>query len=404
MKEQGGIKRTKGTQKSVAFFEKTSWYHRTKTMQEDGTVKYSKLGGFKDAKEAEESYARHEEKFENQQRSFQMNQKPTDDILLKDYLIYWFEEVFSLRIENTTRMIGAYTIYNLLLPSMEYDIKLKYLNVEYLDALLEKVSHICKSAGNQARAYLYMALKEAVIEDRIRNNPVAETKLYHRPKPKIVVLSKENVKRLLNAASMEIWYLETLLGLFCGLRKGEIYGLKFSDFDLKEGTVKITRQLSANFIIEEKSRVKEYSLIEKQPKTPNSYRTLKVPEVILQELQKRRQLIDLWRAQLKEKFIDNDYISCQQNGKPHSLSAFNAALKKMCIGNTVPAITVHGLRHMFATILLERAVPLVKISGLLGHSSIHTTFEYYCEIMDEKEKIIAFMNNEFEVKRTGTEG
>lgn len=198
--------------------------------------------------------------------------------------------------------------------------------------------------------------------------------------------------------------METLLGLFCGLRKGEIYGLKFSDFDMKEGTVKITRQLSANFILEEKSRVKEYSLIEKQPKTPNSYRTLKVPEVILQELEKRRQLIDLWKAQLKEKFIDNDYISCQQNGRSHSLSAFNAALKKMCIGNTVPTITVHGLRHMFATILLERAVPLVKISGLLGHSSIHTTFEYYCEIMDEKEKIIAFMNNEFKVKHTGTEG
>lgn len=163
MRGQGCSESKKSARKSVAFFEKTSWYHRTKMMQEDGTVKYSKLGGFKDAKEAEESYAKHEAEFENQQRSFQMNQKPTDDILLRDYLVYWFEEVFSLRVETTTRMIGAYTIYNLLLPSMEYDIKLKYLNVEYLDALLEKVSHICKSAGNQARAYLSMALKEAVI-------------------------------------------------------------------------------------------------------------------------------------------------------------------------------------------------------------------------------------------------
>ena len=40
-------------------------------------------------------------------------------------------------------------------------------------------------------------------------------------------------------------------------------------------------------------------------------------------------------------------------------------------------------------------VPLVKISALLGHSSVHTTFEYYCDVMDENENILAFMNNVF---------
>lgn len=50
---------------------------------------------------------------------------------------------------------------------------------------------------------------------------------------------------------------------------------------------------------------------------------------------------------------------------------------------------------MFATILIEQGVSLAKISGLLGHSSVNTTFEYYCDVMDENEKIIAFMNNTF---------
>jgi site-specific recombinase XerD len=50
---------------------------------------------------------------------------------------------------------------------------------------------------------------------------------------------------------------------------------------------------------------------------------------------------------------------------------------------------------MYATILTEQGVPLMKVSALLGHSSIHTTFEYYCEIMDEQERIISFMNDSF---------
>ena len=50
---------------------------------------------------------------------------------------------------------------------------------------------------------------------------------------------------------------------------------------------------------------------------------------------------------------------------------------------------------MYATILLEQGVPLVKISALLGHSSVSTTFEYHCDQMDEDETIISFMNDSF---------
>jgi integrase len=96
-----------------------------------------------------------------------------------------------------------------------------------------------------------------------------------------------------------------------------------------------------------------------------------------------------------EAFIDNGYISCRENGLPHGVSSFNLALTKLCARNTLPHLTVHGLRHMYATILLEQGVPLVKISALLGHASVTTTFEYYCDQMDESAKIIGFMNQTF---------
>ena len=115
----------------------------------------------------------------------------------------------------------------------------------------------------------------------------------------------------------------------------------------------------------------------------------------MQEVKKRQRLVESNKEKLQEQYADKDYVSCQENGTLHSMTSINNALTKLCDRNGLPHITVHGLRHMYATILIERQVPLIKISALLGHSSVHTTFEYYCDVMDENEKIIAFMNNTF---------
>lgn len=386
-------------QRSGAFFENNGWYHRTKTLQTDGTVKYGKKGGFADAKEAERSYRQHEAAFKEDYRRFHITSRVDGNISLRDYLLYWFEDVYSERVESTTRMAGAYAIHHLLLPNLEYDIKTKYVNAEYLDSILEKASKASASAGNAARTILYIAMKDAVVEGYIHTNPVAWTKPYRRPKPTVIILGKEKIRVLLRAAKENEWYLEILLGLFCGLRKGEIMGLKFSDFDTEERTLTVNRQIGSELTIPKGNgfKIEKYSLVEKEPKTPNSYRTLRVPDVIMEELEQRRWLVAACKLRMGEQYQDNGYISCQPNGLLHGVTSMNNALSKLCKRNGLPHITVHGLRHMYATILLEQGVPLVKISALLGHGSIHTTFEYYCDTMDENENILAFMNNAFPV-------
>ena len=334
--------------KSVAFFERGSWYHRTKTLKEDGTVKYGKKGGFESEQDAVKAYKLAEKEFKQQQRKAVMTGKNRQEVMLKDYLIYWYEEVFSQRIKNTTKMIGAYVLYDLVFPNMEQDIKLRYVSVEYMDALLEKVSHSCASAGNTCRAYLNIAFKDAVIEGYIPRNPIPDTKAYKRKAPKVTIYSKDKLKIFLKAASKDEWYLEYLLGVFCGLRKGEILGLKFSDFDFEQHTVSVRRQLGANPVMEERSsKIASYSVIEKDPKTFNSVRTLRIPQVIETEVLRRKNKIDEERAALMEGYEDNDYISCQPNGRPHNMSSMNIALTKLCNRNGLPKITVHSLRHPY---------------------------------------------------------
>ena len=57
----------KGT---IAFFYRNSWYHRKKELLEDGSTKYGRLGGFKTPEEAEESYKKCLEEYENQRRNY----------------------------------------------------------------------------------------------------------------------------------------------------------------------------------------------------------------------------------------------------------------------------------------------------------------------------------------------
>jgi len=382
--------------KGAAFFEAGSWYHRTKKLNADGSTSYSKKGGFSSAAEAEISYAKCEEEYRLAYRNLKAS--PALDMNLSDYLEYWLDNIFRQRVENSTYSLSRYVLDILIMPEIQYSIKLKNVTSSYLDSLLEKVSVKSASAGNKSREFLNMAFKDAVEHEYIHRNPVIATKPYRRKKPNVVVVDKAGIRALLSQAADSSWYLEILFALFMGLRKGEINGLKFSDYDEVTGIISISRQITTNPLISEDGKsVKAYKVSEKDPKTENSFRTLKVPKVVMVELGKRKEKIEIDKGRLGSQYNNRNYISCRDNGLPHSASAMNTALTKICQRAGLPHLTVHGLRHMYATILLEQGIPLVKVSALLGHSSVHTTFEYYCEVMDEQGRIIGFMNDSFAV-------
>lgn len=203
-----------------AFFERNSWYHRTKVLQEDYSVKYGKIGGFATYKEAEEAYIKHIEEFD---RAMKMKLLPQGkDITVKEYLVYWFESIFSERIESTTNYVSAYVLYSFLLPSIDDNMKLRLVSAEYLNGVLKDASKYCESAENKSRELLFIAFKDAVLERMISKNPVIGTKKYPRKKANILILNKEQTRLFLLAAKGRNWFLEIILALYLGLRKGEI--------------------------------------------------------------------------------------------------------------------------------------------------------------------------------------
>lgn len=84
--------------------------------------------------EAEQSYRKSKEEYTKAYRNYYAHKRK--DLDLKEYLIYWLEEIYTPRIANTTKVLANFVLYNLIIPKMNQSVKLKYVNAEYLDALL----------------------------------------------------------------------------------------------------------------------------------------------------------------------------------------------------------------------------------------------------------------------------
>ena len=66
-------------------------------------------------------------------------------------------------------------------------------------------------------------------------------------------------------------------------------------------------------------------------------------------------------------------------------STINNILERHCISSNVPTITVHGLRHTHASLLLFAGVSIASVAKRLGHSSMNTTEKTYLHIIRELE-------------------
>lgn len=66
-------------------------------------------------------------------------------------------------------------------------------------------------------------------------------------------------------------------------------------------------------------------------------------------------------------------------------STANAVLARHCIKNKLPVISIHGLRHTHASLLLFAGVSIASVARRLGHASMTTTQKTYLHIIQELE-------------------
>jgi integrase len=75
-------------------------------------------------------------------------------------------------------------------------------------------------------------------------------------------------------------------------------------------------------------------------------------------------------------------VLVDQNGVPRRPNSVTMAFRHFILQRQLPLITLHGLRHTFATVASAQGAPLFEIGKALGHSTPATTGKIYTHLLD----------------------
>jgi len=226
-------------------------------------------------------------------------------------------------------------------------------------------------------AILHQAFGVAVQWRYVQGNIIDAVSVPKTEKKEIRPLTQEEASRLLRAAEDDRLYALYVLAISCGLRFGELLGLRWDNINFEEATLTVTHQVDRINRGEGEGEVRFVPL-----KTTKSRRTISLPRVALTALRKHRQRQLQERLRLGEIWRDYNLVFCTEIGTPLSQSnvrhrSFFPILEKAGL----PRIRFHDLRHTCATLLLSQGVHPKLVQEQLGHSKISTTLDLYSHVL-----------------------
>lgn len=234
---------------------------------------------------------------------------------------------------------------------------------------------------------LNMFFKYAVSEGFLLKNPCSTVSVPSMPKPEpIEVFSDDEVKRILSHVNMSHYEFVYILAFATGMRMGELLGLRYED--IQDGFVKVNKALSVSRTPKKQGDevVVEYAVIDAEPKTDSSYRTIPISDQVMKELEAHKSRSQLHRLKLgKGKIKESDRIFISPMGLPCRSAQVVTDWQMILVAAEVPYKTFHSTRHTYITKLVQSGMNLVAVMQLAGHSKLSTTMRYTHIEMENKQ-------------------
>jgi integrase len=290
-----------------------------------------------------------------------------------EFLERWLRDTAAPTLVAKTLETYAHIVRRYIVPALGR-LELAKLSPQHLQQLYrEKREAGLTRTVEMIHAVLHVALARAAEWGLVPRN-VAEHAQPTRVRARDMrALTPDEARAFLEAAKEDRLNALYVLAIACGLRQGELLGLRWSDIDMDGGTVHVQRSLgwvSGQWLFTE-------------GKTAKSRRTVVLPRIAVAALKKHRAVQAVERLVLGEAWAHPDLVFTTTVGTPIGKSVLIRRSFK-------PILQKAGLpRHSAATMLLAAGENPKVVQELLGHSRISITLDTYSHVIPSLQRQVA---------------
>jgi len=226
-------------------------------------------------------------------------------------------------------------------------------------------------------------LSTAVKWQVLISNPaerVSHPKIEHK---EIQYLDETQSVRLIELLEDEPLQFKTavILLLYSGLRRGELLGLEWGDFDFVKKTVSIRRT---------SQYLPAKGIYTKSTKTQSGQRVMKLPDVTFTLLKEYKVWQNGERFKAGDQWQDSDRLFVTWKGSPIHPDTLTQHFSDFIKRHPdLPQIHLHSLRHSNASLLIAAGTNVRTVSQRLGHAQTSTTMNIYSHAIQSADAAAA---------------
>lgn len=227
---------------------------------------------------------------------------------------------------------------------------------------------------------LRRALNVALKIGLIKSNPASCITLPKIEHKEIKPLLDDEIVMFLEAVKGDAYERIHVLGLFTGMREGEVLGLTWDSIDWNASEININKQLQQH------QKKGDFSYYLKSPKHEKR-RKIIVASEIMHLLREQRAAQDQAKSLCGELWNNEfDLVFTNELGNPINRRTILKHLKKCLSNKGLSNQTFHGLRHGFATMSIQNGVDPKTLQEHLGHHDPGFTLKQYCFASDKMKR------------------
>lgn len=316
-----------------------------------------------------------------------------ENLTVETFFKKWLEEYAKPRTADKTYLCYEQICNNFIIPRigpLKLD-KLKPLHLEKYYNDLRTSGRLDKKEGGLAASSLikhhriiHKALDTAVKWQLLALNAadaVEPPKIDRSQKSETNAFEPEQVLKMLEAAVGTPHYREILIAVYTGMRRGEIYGLRWQDIDWENQQIRVRQTIQYT---------PERGTFFKAPKTHKGIRNIDITDVEISVLKDQKKAQAEFKLALdpdvNPPYNDHDLVFCQEYGDPTHPDTISSWFPKFVVNAGLPRIRFHDLRHTNITNMIKSGTPIVVAAARAGHAQPSTTSNIYSHALPSMQK------------------